>query len=279
MKTYYKILEQRIKQNEQAITFDVYKCIDESRKMSALLFSVLSDLKDFVRQNGFKNESEEIEFFRKMKPSVLGKLLFYNKVYRIEIGRPNCFGPLAESYFTQELKKIERLYSDMSSSEFYKYYRSGTAHNDSMYFLRGNFNLDMGLDGYAFNSDPDFTTYYDFKISKIIETDLLYDYLIIRIQDSLVKSGISNEELEGLQWTATKSALVELIYAVYASESVNGVNCGIRKLVLIFQDLFHIELGDVHHLFHRMKYRAGNRTLFLDKMKTALEVYMDRDIS
>nr|WP_325641297.1 RteC domain-containing protein [Chitinophaga sp.] len=34
----------------------------------------------------------------------------------------------------------------------------------------------------------------------------------------------------------------------------------------------------MHYSFHRMKYRAGSRTSFLDQLKSSLEEYMDKDL-
>lgn len=277
MKAFYHNVQQTIQQNEDKITLDTYTSIEESRRMSLLLNGLLNDLKLFVSENGFKNDEEEVEFFRHMKPNVMGKLLFYNKVYRIEVGRPQHYGPIAENYFNAELQKIQHFYSDVSYCDFYKYYRAGTRHHDKIYFRRGNVDLSIGLHGYAFNSDPHFSTYYDFKVSKIIEADLLYNYLIVRIEDSIRRNTKIDETLHQIRWTGSKSALVELIYAIHASESITGVNFGVRKLVLLFQEMFHVDLGDVHHLFHRMKYRGGNKTIFLDKLKASLEMYMDRE--
>ncbi len=277
MKTFYHNVQQKIKQDEDNITLDVYSSIEESRKMSMTLNCALNELKSFVFEKGFKNVAEEIDFFRNMKPSVMGKLLFYNKVYRIEIGRPQSFGPIAEDYFNSELKRVENFYTDVRSCEFYRYYRAGIHHHDNTYFCRGNVDMPIGLHGFAFNSDPNFTTYYDYKISKIIEADLLYSYLIVRIEDSVLRNTKIDETFEQIRWTGSKSALVELIYAIHASESIGGSNFGIRKLVLLFQEMFHIDLGDVHHLFHRMKYRGVNKTIFLDKLKASLEIYMDRE--
>jgi len=277
MKTFYKNVQQKIKQDEENITLDIYTAIEDSRKMSICLNGVLNELKCFVLKNGFQDLTEEVEFFRFMKPNVMGKLLFYNKVYRIEISRPHHIGPVAENYFNAELKKVENFYMDVSCCEFYKYYRSGVHHNDKQYFCRGNFENGLGLHGFAFNSDPSFTTYYDYKISKIIEADLLYNYLIVRIEDSILRNTKIDETFDQVKWIGSKSALVELIYAIHASDSIGGVNFGIRKLVLLFQEMFHVDLGDVHHLFHRMKYRGGNKTIFLDKLKASLEMYMDRE--
>ncbi|MCU7694827.1 GNAT family N-acetyltransferase [Haoranjiania flava] len=42
---------------------------------------------------------------------------------------------------------------------------------------------------------------------------------------------------------------------------------GIRKISLVLERLFQITLGDLHHSFHRMKYRSGSRTAFLAQLK------------
>ncbi|GAA5089429.1 hypothetical protein GCM10023210_14250 [Chryseobacterium ginsengisoli] len=79
-------------------------------------------------------------------------------------------------------------------------------------------------------------------------------------------------------WTESKNALVELIYALYCSESVSNGRVGIRKISETLQVLFRIKLGDIHHAFHRMKDRTGSRTIFLDQLKNAVETYMDKDL-
>ena len=79
-------------------------------------------------------------------------------------------------------------------------------------------------------------------------------------------------------WTDSKNALIELVYALYASGAISHGKIGIRKISLMFQIIFRIPLGDLHHAFHRMKTRAGSRTAFLDQLKTSLEEYMDRDL-
>ncbi|WP_446677061.1 RteC domain-containing protein [Sphingobacterium daejeonense] len=79
-------------------------------------------------------------------------------------------------------------------------------------------------------------------------------------------------------WTNTQNALIELIYALYASASVAYGKISIRKLALIFQVIFRIPLNDLHHAFHRMKTRTGSRTVFLDQLKISLEEYMDKDL-
>lgn len=93
--------------------------------------------------------------------------------------------------------------------------------------------------------------------------------------DTILLNGDANKDIS---WTNSQNALIELIYALYASNSIAYGKIGIRKLALIFQVLFRTPLNDIHHSFHRMKTRAGSRTAFLDQLKISLEEYMDKDL-
>jgi len=281
MKTFYRDVQIRIREQEQGIGLNSSYAIEESRKMAILLKDLLDQLRERVVLNGFANESEEIEFFKKIKPNVMGKLLFYNKVFRIETSRPVSLGHIHQAYFSKELQRLERNYKDhISGTEFYRYYRSGSSLHDSEFFVRGKMDMNKGLKSHAFESDPHFSTYYDFKVSRIIENDLLYEYLLSRIDNGLTNLSALNLEsgYETICWTESKSALIELIYALHATECITHGKIGIRKVASVFQALFNVQLGDVHHAFYRMKDRTGNRSLFLERMKDSLEQYMDKEL-
>lgn len=110
--------------------------------------------------------------------------------------------------------------------------------------------------------------------------DLMYRYLISKINPEESQSILlhSAESTKDIFWTDSKNALIELIYALYASGVISHGKIGIRKITLVFQILFRVPLGDIHHSFHRMKDRATNRTLFLDQLKSSLEQYMDKEL-
>ena len=124
------------------------------------------------------------------------------------------------------------------------------------------------------------SSYYDYKIARIIANELLYSYLLTKTKpeydpDLILKK---NESSKDVFWTESKSALVELIYALYASAAVSHGKIGVRKISVMFQVLFGITISDLHHAFHRMKTRSGSRTAFLDQLKSSLEEYMDKDL-
>lgn len=117
-------------------------------------------------------------------------------------------------------------------------------------------------------------------MARIIANELLYTYILQKINDDEIAGSLSARDIpsNGILWTDTKNCLIELIYALYANGSLAHGKIGIRKVSLVLEKLFRISLGDFHHSFHRMKYRAGSHTAFLDQLKSSLEEYMDKDL-
>ncbi|HEU4495705.1 MAG TPA: RteC domain-containing protein, partial [Flavobacterium sp.] len=166
------------------------------------------------------------------------------------------------------------------NEDFYRYYRAGRTDRDHTYFRLGQINYHDGLKSGVFEIDLSFSTYYDNKTAYIIANELLYTYLTAKINpeenpDMILINGDANKDIS---WTNSQNALIELVYALYASNSITYGKISIRKLALIFQVLFRTPLNDIHHSFHRMKTRSGSRTAFLDQLKVSLEEYMDKDL-
>lgn len=274
----HKIIDD-VSQYESKIVNEASGSLDEALKMISYLQEVLTSLKASVVKEGFESEWEEINFFRNVKPCILGKLIYYNKVYRIECACPLGSGKIYRNYFSNQIKELKQEFEEhIFNSEFYRYYRSRRNDRDQTFFRLGNINLYDGLNSFVFEIDHHFSTYYDYKVARIIANDLLQNYLHLKI-DSIEDSNFKDEEAtKDIFWTSSKNALVELIYAMYASGAVSHGKVGIRKLSMIAQIVFSVSLGDLHHAFHRMKTRAGSRTAFLDHLKISLEEYMDKDL-
>ncbi len=266
------------KENTFSLTSNVIK---EAYEMIIYLQDTLLSTKELITKQGFKDQWEEINFFRNIKPQILSKLIYYNKIFRIETACPVDKGNIYTSYFSKQLQELKEEYREhIDNSDFYRYYRSGRTDRDETYFRLGNINFHDGLNSFVFEIDPLFSTYYDYKVARIIANELLYTYLLQKINNDEMTDPLSIRDLssDAVLWTDTKNALTELVYALHASGSVSYGRIGIRKISFAFEKLFQISLGDLHHSFHRMKYRAGSRTTFLDQLKSSLEEYMDKDL-
>jgi len=266
---------------EDKVSRETTHLIDEAYQMILYLEELLQTTRDNILKDGFKNETDEIEFFRDIKPQILGLLIYYNKVFRIETVCPVKDGKMHQKFFMRQLQQLKLDFEeDICGSHFYRYYRSGRNDRDAEYFLRGNINYRDGLNSYVFEIDHCFSTYYDSKVARIMANELIYTYLLSKINPEEPSGHLlqNPESTKDIFWTDSKNALIELIYALYAAGVISHGKIGIRKLTLVFQILFRIPLGDIHHSFHRMKDRAGTRTSFLDHLKLSLEQYMDKEL-
>jgi len=270
-----------IQRKENKISLSATNAIDEAYQMMIYLQEYLFSIREDVIKQGFKSQWEEINFFRNIKPYILSKLLYHNKVFRIQTSCPVDGGKMYASYFSEQLQELKQEYKEhIYYSDFHRYYRSGRTDRDEHYFRLGNINLHDGLNSFVFEIDPLFSTYYDNKVARIIANELLYTYIIQKINNDEIAGSLSARDIssDGILWTDSKNALIELIYALYSNGSLSYGKVGIRKVSLVLEKLFQITLGDLHNAFHRMKYRAGSRTAFLDQLKSSLEEYMDKDL-
>lgn len=275
-----KILSE-IRHQEAKLSSQMIRTVDEAYQMTLFLNEMLGTIKVKVLKDNFRNEQQEIDFFKNIKPQVLGKLIYYNKIFRIETTCPVSNGRLHQNYFENQLKVLKSEYKEsISNEDFYRYYRAGRSDRDHKYFRLGQINYHDGLKSGVFEIDLSFSTYYDNKVAHIIANELLYTYLLTKINpDENPDAILINRDVnKDISWTNSQNALIELIYALYASNSVAHGKIGIRKLAFIFRILFRTPLNDIHHAFHRMKTRSGSRTAFLDQLKFSLEEYMDKDL-
>lgn len=271
---YRKLLSEVIAKEEELSASDI-TMTRQAGGMIPFLQEMLLQTKTLVGSTGFTDTTQEIEFFREVKPELLGKLIYYNEVYRIETSSPVRGGKLYRKYCCGQLKLLKQDHLRLLDMDFYRYFRTGRTDRDAEFFCRGQLAGTGARESFYIELDTQFSTYYDHMAARFIAQDLLYAFLLSRIDpDSPYETSSSGD----MQWTGTKNALIELIYALYISGTISHGKAGVRKISTVFQRIFKIPLGDIHHAFHRMKDRAGCRTLFIDHLREVLEDYMDKGL-
>ena len=117
-----KVLSE-IQHQENKLSSQMMQTADEAYQMTLFLKEMLFTIKMKVLQTGFKDERQEINFFKNIKPQILGKLIYYNKVFRIETTCPVSAGRIHQSYFENQLKILKSEYKEsISNEDFYRYY-------------------------------------------------------------------------------------------------------------------------------------------------------------
>lgn len=222
-------------------------------------------LKKFILEKGFKSQHQEIEFFKFQKPQIVSKMIYYNSIYKIESKSPSWSDVELKNYLFNELKLLKTFFKD--NSEFYKYYRRNHNYLDKEYFLRGKQNIRFDLDTRYFESDFRFSTTHDYKVANIIANEMLYSYLENQIASIPVQRIRKNQSV---RWTASKTSLIELLYALHYSKVFNDGKVDIKTIAVLFENMFNIQLGDFYHTYLELRNRKINRTKFLDTIQDNL---------
>jgi hypothetical protein len=273
------IKELNIELDSQLKTIDreTDKIIEKSKKSFDCVSYFLKRLKKFVLGYTFCDEQEEILFFKKQKPEIYSKSIYFKKVAEIESRRPIGCHEEIESYIKFELKRLTGFFNE--HKDFYEYYRTDSTHLDDIYFLRGKNDLKQKMKGA--DMDENFTTGYDYTVAKIIAFTRLEVYLKkeLKIMESNSKSPHVEDLgiLDKFRWTGSKISLIELIYALSNSGVLNDGNCKINELTELFEQMFHFPIDDIYRGFQDIRGRIKNKTVFLDILKDALNRKINED--
>lgn len=218
-----------------------------------------------MAKTGFKDNDGEIRFFKFLKPTIVAKLIYYNAIYKIETKKPYGSKPIRK-YLNRELKKLKRHFDN--NLDFYKYYRTNNTSLDEKLFVRGNHDIKLCLDTGYFQSDLTFSTSHDYKVAKIIANDLIQVY----IEDQLYNKDQNGKTtaIKKLNWTSSKVALIELIYALHYQGVFENGNADIRLIAKYFENAFNVNLGNFYQTYLELRNRKMNPTKFLDTLRETL---------
>lgn len=265
MKIFISILEKEIEKKLKKIESADLNIMKKSLEASQVLADAFQRLKEFISSYTFKDEAEEIEFFKETKPRLFYRLLYYRKVYNIEMNRPVGVDS-QRAYLIDEIKAINRY--NTKRSDFVRYYRSGLTHLDTLYYLRGRIDTALYLESFHYERDPMFSTNCDFKVARLKANEMLMVYLNKELESLETKRLEQSLPRVRITWTATKTELYEQIFA-WDSRKVFG-DVPLTKLLDYVQTVFNIELdSNYSRTFSDMRIR-NNKTPFLDSLKEAL---------
>jgi hypothetical protein len=253
----------------EAIESSDSNILKKSLEASHILGDAFDSLKKFILSYEFQSEEEEITFFKEIKPKFCYRLIYYRKLYNIEINRPVAGTCKQKEYLFEELDAIHK-YTN-KRLDFVRYYRSGSTHLDSLYFLRGRVDTEQYLETFYYELDPNFSTNCDFKVAKIMANDMLSAYLMGEIElltDNGVKIVTNGFPVTKITWMGSKAELQEQVFSWDSAGSFGKVP--LTQLSDYIQNVFNIQLDrNLSRSLDDLKIR-NIPTPFLDKLKAAL---------
>ena len=251
----------------ESIGFNNDITINDALHIVKYIIPLYDQLRKLTVDHIFSSTEEEIYFFKELKPNILGRYLYFNKVYRIESQCPSGSNDVIKEYLNDELGGLT--YFFRRNLELYQYYRSKATTYDTYYFIRGKADIRLCCDSFQCDRDPMFSTGYDHKIAKILANEMLQIYLNKRIINLGQSEAINNPA----NWTSNKIFLIELGYALYVAGDINNGNITVKEIMNLLGAMFNIDLGDYYRGYITLKNRKKDRTLYL---KTLIEKLLKR---
>ena len=186
-----KMVEILLQVDAEIDKIDLYSndIIPTSLSMVHRLQKILTGLHNQLQTYIFLSKEEEISFFKNQKPELLGRLLYFYKIYRIETQCPTGSNKVVRLYINKELDSLTYFFN--RNLDFYQYYRSNSTIYDEYYFLRGNIDIRLCTDSAQFDKDPKFSTGYDYKVAN--------EMLRIYLNKRLIKLETDNQIEDNLQ--------------------------------------------------------------------------------
>lgn len=264
MNDFVSTLEKRANDSLKSIRAEETQMLVQAKKAMRIFESLFDELKAFVRKYEFENEEKEIQFFKEIKPRLFWQLIYYQKIYKLELDRPTGGKEVQIEYLKRELEHIRYYFN--KNKEFYHYYRDGADYLDSQYFLRGRVSLKYMGESFYFERDPDFSTYCDFKMAKIIANENVEEYLRTELQ-KLLKA---DDCRSAIFWTGNKNELVLLAYGLHKSKRMNHGKLTLKESMEQIQLMFNIDLGNYSRTYNELQNKK-NGTTFLEYMKNILD--------
>jgi hypothetical protein len=279
MKNNIPLIEQYYAQQKKYTNEKINK-IEKLKLQLKQAKEVLNDLRIYVRNNKFKEVKNEIHFFKHIKPSIYADFIFYNNQLKYQVSKPNTTNSILKNYFKNELKKLES--KKHKNLKFYQYYKHKSTFLDHLYFLRENKQLDLFSIDVSIYLDSEFHTSHDKLAAEVIAYDLLTNFYKKEISKlkSISSGKFDDYDKMGkspLNWTASKTDFVELMYALKVSGAINTGNISTKELIVKLSKVFNLEISNSYKTYSEIKNRSLERTKFLNKLTTNLQEKLDYD--
>jgi len=271
-KTFFSKVD-KIKEN---LIFDINLIHDSEKEIVNLsekallkIDKALREVKSLVSDFVFENMAEEVYFFKNIKPYFISQYIYYSTILNIEAPKPKSNTKTLKRYYEKELLKLKNY--TLEHQHFYDYYSRNATYLDYKYFVRRSYDLKMALPQNLYNYDDDFATSHDQYISCFLANENIGIYLSEAIHK--LNSTPGDLKRNNLQWSISKVALTELLYALYRARCFNGGNVELSQIMRWAEHNFNTDLGNYHKTIAEIRGRKTGRTKFMRFLSENLDQY------
>lgn len=254
------------KLEQQLIEIDKNKTsrIDQCSQKITICQQLTRELLNLYFEADLQAPSEQIHFFKVVKPKFFSELHYQMEVFNYYKQKPKGSSKNKSQYINACLDKASSFLT--RHCEFNTYFHMNATHLDEIYFTNRDYcpKLHGSLE---YPSDYVFSSPADSTLSCLLAAARYVQFL--KNEKYALKNPTldpSWEHIKRLQWQGSKTDMVGLVYALHSSGSLNGE---LKDVFSVFEKTFNVDLGNFYRTYTDIKYKK-NPTSFLDELKTSI---------
>ena len=285
MQNFTEKLHDELKAKLQMLEDDPHSEKFRAERRIGLIINTINQILKKLETHHFPTEKEEIVYFKSVLPSTVSLLVYYDGKNDWESVERLGTQKAKQDYLEQLFRKINDFFRD--NDELFKYYRSGRTNLDRYYFLPKR-----NLDGENFDlisslMDPSFCTISCLKVSIFLGYATLEKNILqtlnkkedgVKLRKKVWGESNITDSFDRLEWTASKVALTELIYALKATGVFNHGNADLKTIARHFEKVFGVDLGNITRTYQEIITRKTSQTIFLDELKQKISELIERSL-
>ncbi|WP_316831853.1 RteC domain-containing protein [Pedobacter aquatilis] len=261
----------------------------------AICQAYLRDLKVLFAAHAPQSDSDEVAFFKSVKPRFYAERMYRFERYQLWVQRPVGTVSMVRNYLEGELLVLNRFFEGYRFE--YLYYKSRASEFDGVYFVRGAGK--HGIMGLEVDADPEYATGMDYVFAKFMALERLREEILAELTAlapplpsagvGLIAGGVADvgEQVnfggatvvkKRFDWTGEVINLVELGYAIWLTGQLNDGKAGMQDIFRWLEESFGVEIGIPANRFREIRRRKRlSRTHFMEFCQSRLIEYMDED--
>lgn len=250
----------------------------ETNEGILLCNNALYHLKTIVESKGFKNIEDEIYFFKRVKVEPLSLLVYFNEVRSCQLHMPRLGSANKLAFLKKKMNRVNKFF--FRYSDFVHYMDQELCYLDKQYFTRSHQVFPLYALPESIYLDPKFFTSHDMLWARIRGMNRFIVYIRRLINDIKHQNNTNySNQISGqpMKWTASKIALIELLYAIHETQVINNGKDDLKTMALLFEQLFGVQLGNIYKTYSEIKARKGTRARFLEELIERFNNRMDQD--
>lgn len=233
----------------------------------------MEQLKELIQTGEFDDETSEVFFFKELKSFVLGRQIFYMKMYKMHARLlTGCASKEKEQLMDAVGKEISFLEEHY---DLQAYHHTGMRHFDRLYFTRGAFDWKTCLD--PFQYDSGFSTSADSTLAAVMASSDFIHYLGNLLHEPpLLAQTEAAKKKRKLKWACSRVDFVELVYALCIADCFSHTS--IKEAMEVLSDAFGVDPGNFYKSFDQVKGRVKEVARFLRSLANTLERHVETAI-